>query len=389
MKKIIIDHDAVTLWRQHKYSWVEVAEELGVSISTLHRWRAEVGYEDPFFVVHDDAALTPLISDYLIGHPYRGEMLLTSHLRENYNVKVRRDRLRRLIAEIDPEGLDFRRKKPIVRRTYNGIAPGHVWHIDTHHKIGRFGFVTFGAVDGFTHEVMALHCCISNRANDLLNVLLDSRGLNTYGLPEIMRADAGLENVAIGKLLNSINGEGHFITGKSVHNQRIERFWGVMHRIVTRFYYDLLHEFEKETNLDLHAHNVWVLQEMLLSRINHDLQLFTASWNGHPMKQQNGGPKRSPTAQTLFATNSRYRTANIDPEEDELFATAIAEVAHELGEDYEGRPTARSECPFTNEETVLFREIVHTIDQVDKKDMIIAKLKAAFSLANELVAQRT
>lgn len=263
MKKIIIDHDAVTLWRQHKYSWVEVAEELGVSISTLHRWHAEVGYEDPFFVVHDDAALTPLISEYLIGHPYRGEMLLTSHLRENYNVKVRRDRLRRLIAEIDPEGLDFRRKKPIVRRTYNGIAPGHVWHIDTHHKIGRFGFVTFGAVDGFTHEVMALHCCISNRANDLLNVLLDSRGLNTYGLPEIMRADAGLENVAIGKLLNSINGEGHFITGKSVHNQRIERFWGVMHLTLNV----VVHKVLWHPSLSSRARSTTAVRRVLCSRL--------------------------------------------------------------------------------------------------------------------------
>jgi ABC-type dipeptide/oligopeptide/nickel transport system permease component len=108
---------------------------------------------------------------------------------------------------------------------YDGQAPGYIWHIDKHHKIGQWGFVIFGAICGYTHQIIALKCSINNKALTLLNALNTSPGMLERGLPDLIRGDAGMENVAIARLLNYINGERHFLIGRSVHNQRIERLW--------------------------------------------------------------------------------------------------------------------------------------------------------------------
>ena len=57
--------------------------------------------------------------------------------------------------------------------------------------------------------------------NDFVNCL------HEFGIPSHVRADAGGEFTHIEKFMKFFNGEGRgsFISGQSVHNQRIERLW--------------------------------------------------------------------------------------------------------------------------------------------------------------------
>jgi hypothetical protein len=164
--------------------------------------------------------------------------------------------------------------------------------------MGQFGFVTTGAIDGFTHQIIALECAIDNKALTLLRVLDTSPGMIKYGLPNLIRGDAGMENVAIARLINYVNGLKHFIIGRSVSNQRIERFWCDVYSNVIGFYHDIF------TNLYLRMdhtpENTWMLQYLFLDRINKDLTVFINAWNAHSMSTCKG---RSPDKRYIILSN--------------------------------------------------------------------------------------
>ena len=66
--------------------------------------------------------------------------------------------------------MDSQYKHTLVntRQKYSVPGPGFIWHVDTYHKLGNFGFVVFGVIDGFSHECI----CLDNDLRDrCLNVM--------------------------------------------------------------------------------------------------------------------------------------------------------------------------------------------------------------------------
>jgi len=172
-----------------------------------------------------------------------------------------------------------------------------------------------------------------NMAISILQSILPA--ISENGVPRLLRIDGGMENVAIGKFMKFIRGADSILIGRSVNNQRVERFWRDLKHQVLHEYVDFCLDLSRSNPAMTDLHGIWLLQYMFLPRIQQEVEIFQNTWNNHPMRTVVGN--LSPNAQTSTGRQNYYARLTEDQ---------IREAADPIVEDYEGRPTARGVSPF-------------------------------------------
>jgi len=71
---------------------------------------------------------------------------MTRMLHEKHRLTVTNEAARTILRQIDPVGVESRRRHRLVRQTYWSKGPNHTWHVDGYDKLCQYGFLISGSV---------------------------------------------------------------------------------------------------------------------------------------------------------------------------------------------------------------------------------------------------
>ena len=160
-----------------------------------------------------------------------------------------------------------------------------------------------GGIDGFSRKIMFLRCSTNNKASTVLQLFRSA--VETHGLPSRVRGENGGENTQVAQFMfnHPLRGPGKasFISGRSVHNTRIERLWRDIFVGCTYIYYNLFYFMEEQGYLDINdERHILALHYVFEPRINSHLQQFANSWDNHPMSTAHNSTPNQLWIQGLF-----------------------------------------------------------------------------------------
>ncbi|XP_019622600.1 PREDICTED: uncharacterized protein LOC109468721 isoform X2 [Branchiostoma belcheri] len=294
--RFIIDPGELTESFQAGVAFHVAARIQGVSDSTLYRRRRELGLlQRERYTNISDEDLDTRMRSILENDSNCGRNLAMGALRSD-GVVVPTRRVSESLQRVGGPMIAARWQRPVERQPYRAHCPGWIVHCDTHHKLnghprrnGRtavcWGITIQGGVDGYSKTCTFLSATGSNTAAFMMRAFL--RGCREYGIPSRIRTDDGGENSEIGRFMVELRGHGHnaHLTGPSVRNVPIERFWGTMGDHCTRHFRKLFQRFEREGTLDPSSDiDIFALHFVYLPIINNALQQFRNWYDNHPIR---------------------------------------------------------------------------------------------------------
>lgn len=286
--EIDIPEDQLHYLINQGFTVYDISVMFDCSRRTVERRMKKYGLGVRNYTPLSDSELDNTVSEIVSMFPHCGEKSISSRLRSR-GIMIKRDRIRESLRRVNPSGVILRCRAVLHRRTYQVPSPNALWHIDGYHKLIRWRFVIHGGIDGYSRLIMFLRVSSNNKAHTVLTAFLQA--VNEFGLPCRVRMDRGAENIEVAQFMiehpERGPGRGSAITGRSVHNQRIERLWRDLFSGCVSFFYLLFSSFEDHGLLNINCPlDLYALHFVFLPIIQEHLDLFCQGWAHHHMRTE-------------------------------------------------------------------------------------------------------
>lgn len=384
--------NVLDLCRNKKMKWKNIAAVIGIKEKTLYRWRVRTNYTDPRKTDITDAALDEEIAKFTFDHPDTGLKILKGYLETcEEPVFVTRSRLIDSISRVDPEGRERRKRTAAIqRRVYNVKGPHHLWHIDGWHKMIDYHFVIHAGIDGFSRAITFVHCSDNNRAATVLRHF--KAAVSEFGCPSRLRCDKGGENMDVALYMIEMRGlnRNSVILGRSVHNQRIERFWRDLRKDVTNLYKTFFLFLEKSHHFDFDdPFVIFCIHYLFLDRINKDLKRYQNIWNNHALStEHNLSPHELLLLHDVNSASIEVPPEQVDENEYGIEDDDDGNGGGDDGNDENGVPLEPLPCPLTKEECDILIELVPVVALEDSSSVFLEKVMYCRNIISHLVSLR-
>ncbi|XP_055351690.1 uncharacterized protein LOC129597992 [Paramacrobiotus metropolitanus] len=299
--KIFLLEDDLAELRFEGFTVNDIAKLYGVSKRTVTYRLADAGLNRKYSEL-SDVDLDRVIVDILNSFPNVGYRYINGQLKSG-GLTVQRTRILASMRRLDPYGIANRFFHFVPRRIYSNAGPNALWHIDGNHKLVRWGFVIHGIIDGYSRMVISLVVATNNRASTVLQAFLV--GAEAWGVPSRVRSDCGGENFGVARWMEHYMGPNRasIIMGPSVHNQRIERLWRDLGRVVIKLFRSIFIHMENMQILDMtSARDMMVLHLVFTERIQNKLNSFISFFNNHKLRTEG---EKSPRQLFVLGCNQK------------------------------------------------------------------------------------
>ncbi|XP_062585755.1 uncharacterized protein LOC134247396 [Saccostrea cucullata] len=315
--------ELVTRYFQQGYTNTEILQlirtvhKVKISKSHLKRILRNLGLKrrpgdvDLFHIVNAILDITEN-SGQCLGYRAIWKRLIT-----DYGFVVQRAKIMELMRIIDPDGVERRKHRRLLRRQYAAPGPNFIWHIDGYDKLKPFGFAVHGAIDGFSRRILWLEVGPSNNNPKIISRYFLDTVQQLGCCPNVCRCDLGTENKELEEiqvLLHSLQDQDYgncFLYGKSTSNQRIEAWWSILRRQAADWWITFFKDL-RDTNVfndGDHLH-IECLRYCFMAVLQEELHQIVIQWNQHRMqvKKESNSPKGKPDV--LFFTPESYGAQN-------------------------------------------------------------------------------
>ena len=191
----------------------KLASSLPVHKNTLKNHMCQYKITRQPFSTVSNPLLDEIIAKYKHEHPNTGICYLCGHL-FHQGIRVQRKRITASLSRVDDVAKVILHNTVIKRWEYKSARPNALWHVDGHHKLGWWGIVVHGFIDGYDRvvsssqyvsnrvivntystnlQITGMRVLTRNTAQTVLKLFLDT--IKAFGCPYRIRGDRGSENV--------------------------------------------------------------------------------------------------------------------------------------------------------------------------------------------------